>query len=420
MTTIAPPHGNTAPLEPRVKQTSRKGKKAWRRNVDITEEERGMDVLREDVRLGVSADAAPEDLFVLDTTGDDQVRQREFGKKRLRVDEILQPQSGVPALSTKPIKPAPAKPTRKLSPNETAKLNKALEQVKKRARTAGDKTAPADPAAEAAKRFSIWGEEEAAAVPAPVPASQQQPQYKAPITMRKVPLVKQITPGVQVDDAGLSYRPDPQAHQSLLQAAINEEVKRIMTLEEFQARAPTRRAQKSNETGMTVDEHNDESGSDDEDAQDNHATGFESYSAQPAPKRRTQTERNKRRRIFLEQQALARKRKAKAFLKKLDKLPQFQAILDQQQETQQERLARKAKARAEQERTPRPPPQPVEVQLTEDLAPSLRALKPEGSVLKDRFRSLLARKVITASRVSKPQRAYALKVYEKRDYREFV
>ncbi|KAM6326943.1 ribosome biogenesis protein NOP53, partial [Alca torda] len=71
---------------------------------------------------------------------------------------------------------------------------------------------------------------------------------------------------------------------------------------------------------------------------------------------------------------------------------------------------------------PVPPPRyeepPLDLQLSEELAESLRTLKPEGSVLRDRFKSLQKRSLIEPRERAKFKRRYRLKYVEKRAFRE--
>lgn len=57
---------------PSAKQSSRKGKKAWRKNVDITAEETALEVAREEERVtgGKIKEKKDGKLFTIDTTGD--------------------------------------------------------------------------------------------------------------------------------------------------------------------------------------------------------------------------------------------------------------------------------------------------------------------------------------------------------------
>lgn len=55
-----------------LSQTSRKGKKAWRKNVDIRAEEKALEAQREEERLtgGQYSKKTDGDLFTIDKTGD--------------------------------------------------------------------------------------------------------------------------------------------------------------------------------------------------------------------------------------------------------------------------------------------------------------------------------------------------------------
>lgn len=63
------PAGTGAPSS---KQASRKGKKAWRKNVDITAEEAALEAARAEERLtgGKVESRSNESLFTIDTEGD--------------------------------------------------------------------------------------------------------------------------------------------------------------------------------------------------------------------------------------------------------------------------------------------------------------------------------------------------------------
>uniref|UniRef100_A0A8C5CJ42 Ribosome biogenesis protein NOP53 n=1 Tax=Gadus morhua TaxID=8049 RepID=A0A8C5CJ42_GADMO len=64
--------------------------------------------------------------------------------------------------------------------------------------------------------------------------------------------------------------------------------------------------------------------------------------------------------------------------------------------------------------------QDLEVQLTNELTGSLRTLKPEGSVLKDRFKSLQKRNLIEPRERAKFKRRLKIKYVEKRSFREIT
>ncbi|KAL9595742.1 MAG: hypothetical protein Q9179_004871, partial [Wetmoreana sp. 5 TL-2023] len=83
------------------KQPSRKGKKAWRKNVDVSEIQDGLETAREEViKGGIIAEKPSESLFTLDTLGSDQIRKSHKTSKPLKADEILAARSAVPSIST--------------------------------------------------------------------------------------------------------------------------------------------------------------------------------------------------------------------------------------------------------------------------------------------------------------------------------
>ncbi|KAF1634472.1 UNVERIFIED_CONTAM: Ribosome biogenesis protein NOP53, partial [Eudyptes pachyrhynchus] len=60
----------------------------------------------------------------------------------------------------------------------------------------------------------------------------------------------------------------------------------------------------------------------------------------------------------------------------------------------------------------------IDVQLSSELSGSLRTLKPEGHILRDRFKSFQKRNMIEPRERAKFKRKYKVKLVEKRAYRE--
>lgn len=85
------------------KQPSRKGKKAWRKNVDVTEVQEGLRLLKdEEIKGGVLAEKPSEELFVIDKKGSAEIRNAYFKQhKPLKADEILAQRSAIPAVDTR-------------------------------------------------------------------------------------------------------------------------------------------------------------------------------------------------------------------------------------------------------------------------------------------------------------------------------
>ncbi|KAH9986433.1 ribosome biogenesis protein Nop53/GLTSCR2, partial [Xylariaceae sp. FL0662B] len=101
MPVLQPPKGSTdAPAT--YKQPSRKGKKAWRKNVDVTEIQQGLDELNEEtIKGGVVAERPSDELFTFDTVGDASIPKKfpKHTSKSLKVDEIIAARSAVPSVS---------------------------------------------------------------------------------------------------------------------------------------------------------------------------------------------------------------------------------------------------------------------------------------------------------------------------------
>ncbi|TPX07641.1 uncharacterized protein E0L32_010639 [Thyridium curvatum] len=86
------------------KQPSRKGKKAWRKNVDVSEVEKGLEERNEQIiKGGLVAEKPSADLFTLDTVGDVAITKKHTkhaaARKGLKADEIIAARSAVPAVS---------------------------------------------------------------------------------------------------------------------------------------------------------------------------------------------------------------------------------------------------------------------------------------------------------------------------------
>eukprot|EP00842_Homolaphlyctis_polyrhiza_P005883 jgi/Hompol1/6296/HPOL_002207-RA len=64
-------------------------------------------------------------------------------------------------------------------------------------------------------------------------------------------------------------------------------------------------------------------------------------------------------------------------------------------------------------------PAPVEIQLKDEIAGSLRSLKPEGNMFLDRFKSFQERSIIEAMKKTKAQRKPRVKITESHDYKRF-
>lgn len=78
------------------KQPSRKGTKAWRKNIDLTQVSSGLENTRSElVAGGIIAEKDSDDLFTTDVAGDAEVARKQASQKLLKADEILAQRSAI-------------------------------------------------------------------------------------------------------------------------------------------------------------------------------------------------------------------------------------------------------------------------------------------------------------------------------------
>ncbi|GES64412.1 Nop53-domain-containing protein [Aspergillus terreus] len=412
-------------------QPSRKGKKAWRKNIDVTEVQEGLRLLKdEEIKGGVLAEKPSEELFTFDSFGSAEIRKTQHKKRKpLKADEILAQRSAIPAVDTRKrlnskvtdgvIEP---KVKRQKSDWVSRKEWLRLKQVAKE-NNPGKKV-------EGGTLYDPWADEEdnTPAMEDPQFDYLEKPKPKvAPDTLKQGPISLAANgkpvPAVRTPDAGTSYNPSFEEWDRLLQEQGQKEVEaEKKRLEE---------ERKEQERLRLIAEAKDDDGmvkSDDESAWE----GFESEYEKPdwlnkkRPERKTKTQRNKiKRRKEAERQAKWEARmkekeeqlaRAKAIAEEVSKrdLQVAQNSGDDSSEGDDTTLRRRplgGKNKA--------PEKPLEVVLPDELQDSLRLLKPEGNLLDDRFRTLIvqgkleSRKPVTQARKAKRE------VTEKWTYKDF-
>ncbi|KAL2817384.1 ribosome biogenesis protein Nop53/GLTSCR2 [Aspergillus granulosus] len=414
-------------------QPSRKGKKAWRKNVDVTEVQEGLRLLKdEEIKGGVLAEKPSEELFVIDTKGSSEIRDayRKQHKKILKSEEILAQRSAIGAVDTRKrgsskVTDGVIEPSTKKHKSDwvSKKEWQRLKQVAKEGNPLGKSSDGGF--------YDPWADE---ADPTPLDDPQfdylEKPKPKvAPDTLKQAPVSLaangKAVKSVQTPTAGTSYNPTFEEWDQLLQEqgqkAVEEEKKR---LEEERKEAERQRLidQAQNEDS--------DAKSDDESAWE----GFESEYEKPEwlnkkrPERKTKAQRNKiKRRKEAERQAKWEEQKKK----KEDQVTQAKAIAERLKE-QESQLASDGDGDDSSDegddttlrRKPfggklKAPEKPVEVVLPDELQDSLRLLKPEGNLLDDRFRTLIVQGKLEARKpISQPRKAKR-EVTEKWTYKDF-
>ncbi|KAJ5214872.1 hypothetical protein N7468_010551 [Penicillium chermesinum] len=402
------------------KQPSRKGKKAWRKNVDVTEVQEGLRLLKdEEIKGGIVAEKPSDELFIIDNTGSADVREKITKKhKPLKADEIIAQRSAIPAL-----------PGRKRgNPNLTdgvieqkSKKHKKdwvtqkellrLKQVAKDGtptNTSGNNEIY-DPWAEEGDETTAYDDPRFDFLEKPKPKVAPETLHQAPVSLAAN---GKPIPSVRTPQAGISYNPVFEEWDRLLvehgEQAVEEEKKR---LEEQKKEEEKQRliAEAQNDDGEVK--------SDDESAWE----GFESEYEKPEwlnkkrPERKTKAQRNKiKRRKEAERLAkweaqkakkesqieLAERLAAEAKERELAKQNDSDAD-DSEEEGDDTKLRRRALGGKH-----APPEKPLELVLPDELQDSLRLLKPEGNLLDDRFRTLIVQgKLESRKPVTQPRKA---------------
>lgn len=348
---------------------------------------------------GVVTEKPDQDLFVVDTVGDAK-SVRKFGEPKLRIDEILVPKSSIGAFTrAKSIKSGEIK--KGLSRVELQKVKKVGEKLLNKNKQKTEK-----------KPVDLWGDEEAVPV-AP---------FKAPETLKQLPHVG--TAAVDAPHPGISYNPVPEEHENVIKLAYEEEVQKLEHREKLKETVPRPDlilASQRVESVFTMDVDLPSSDDDEEEeaaAADENEVSADEQTKKKEPKRKTKAQRNRERRTKALQQEIERRKKQKQDLAALARLKELEAELED---------AKKSKEGAKNDTKSAPKKLskyefqalPMTVQLSDELADSLRTLKPEGNLFKERFKTLQKRSMIETRIPVTKRRRYEVKEVEKHSYKKF-
>ncbi|KAF9006987.1 ribosome biogenesis protein Nop53/GLTSCR2 [Cyathus striatus] len=421
-----------------LNQSSRKGKKAWRKNVDIQDVEQGLEDIRTEERVtGVALHKTQDrDLFQIDTTGDDNVRKlmpKKASLANLTSLKILHERSAVPAVFSRTI------PSQKRKSGLNAEEQERLLRMAKRPRK-GPFNSVMDPTefgrgsavlelSEAVKMsgaYDPWteGQQEE--------ESEEEELGMETVKKRKVkpPPTKHIRELIQVPaivepHQGTSYNPPVEAHQELLLQAVAAERKRLEEVErDAQVKRKMENARHLQQAdggdvapGMKLDSLNEEA-----DRSCEEEFGSED--------RKTKKQKITEKRVLAEKRALAARAANKRFLasiytaKSIRKsnartIEEREAASAAHKAAELERIRKKGLAGQRLGRH-KVPEGEIEVQLGEDLTESLRGLKPEGNLFRDRWLSLQQRALVEARLPVIPKkRRNRIIEYEKHAWKRF-
>lgn len=412
------------------KQPSRKGKKAWRKNVDIADVQSGLEALREEIIQGGPFSEKPSDeLFALDTIGSEEIKSKYKVAKPLKADEILAKRSVVPSVDTRKrgrvtdgvVEPASKKAKKDwVSKKEVARLRQVADRI-----THLDSEQIDGPGT----AFDLWATE-----PAIVPAEQTSeyvPKSKpkvAPPTIKRAPLAMTASGkpvrAVKIPDAGTSYNPSFEEWDDLLNRVGAEEV---AAEQERQAQAQAEADKQARIAAAAADEVANRTDNESE------WEGFETEAdetetiQQKRARRKTPAERNKIKRrkeaerLAKHEQRMGDKRKqAEQIMQAMISLAEKnENALATQQDTEDNNSDDDTKLRRRKLGNQPIPQKPLELVLPDELQESLRQLKPEGNLLQDRFRSLLVNGKIESRKPVLQPKKKRVKATEKWSYKDF-
>ncbi|KAK4189267.1 ribosome biogenesis protein Nop53/GLTSCR2 [Podospora australis] len=436
MPVLRGPSGDNDKAPSQYKQPSRKGKKAWRKNVDVTEIQQGLEELNTQIiKGGVIAEKASDDLFVLDVGRDTTISKKapKHVKKTLKADEIIAARSAVPAVPMRK-RPAHDKTTDGVLPAKRQRKDyvsgKELSRLKRVADGQHDSTVAVVDAT-----YDVWGE-------TPVPEIEKseflpirREPIKKPVTLGEQPISLSANgkpiPAIYKPKGADSYNPNVEEYLEKLEAekekARQAELKRIAELEA--ERAKLEAAAKSAAEAEAAEARADLSEWEEDSAWEGFESGGEELSVKvKRPRRKTQAERNKIKRRKeeerrLKHEAAMKKKNAQAERIKQIALEVAEAesrmelekteLSDASEEGDDEKLRRRQLGRY------KLPEKDLELKLVDELEDSLRRLKPEGNLLKDRYRSMLVRGKMEARRKIPFKKQANTKITEKWTYKDF-
>ncbi|KAJ3498716.1 hypothetical protein NLJ89_g10182 [Agrocybe chaxingu] len=419
-------------------QSSRKGKRAWRKNVNIEDVEEVLEEMRVEERVTGAAlsKTADEDLFQIDLKGDDKRLVRHilprFSTSQLTSAKILAQRSAVPAVVSR----ATSKRKSTVSREDKEKLLRITKRPRKGPLNSimdPSEYAPGSGIVELSKAvkqsgtYDPWQEGSSAEEVKDGLETVEKKKPKVPTTTKTRDLIE--VPAIVEPHQGTSYNPPADAHEELIIKAASMEEKRVKEAEKLaEVKKKIDAAKNTQEedgdfiaSGMKVQEL----GPDEEQISDS-----PSRSNTTSKPRKTKAKKNKATRLLAEKRALAERAQRKRLLASINdarsiRKANSRLFSAREKEREQRRLAlveklKKQGMAGQKLGKHKVPEGEIDVQLGEDLSENLRGLKPEGNLFRDRFQSLQQRALIEPRvRVLPKKRTHRIVEYEKHAWKKF-
>ena len=377
---------------------------------------------------GILSEKTADELFAIDTTGSEQIKNDYVKKhKPLKADEIIAARdSSIPALEQRKRKIADVAPAPggKRSKSGNYVSHKELQRLKNIAYNAEQHQKHAAPTKSA--DYDPWAVEPAPQDPRFSFLEEKKPKVE-PVTIKHAPISLAASgkpfKAVSKPEAGKSYNPAFEDWQAILTREGEKEVaaerQRLHAAREEAEKLEKALAEAAKPDPVSDEEYESAWESEWEGIQSGGEEAAAAWLTKKRPERKTPAERNKiKRRKELERQEKwnkqmkkrdeqqARIRQIAAELKKKEEdARKAQVAIAGEESSDEERQEEKLRRR---KFGKNPIPEaPLEVVLADELQDSLRALKPEGNLLKDRYRNLLLNGKVEARRQAvhkKPRR----------------
>ncbi|EGX95745.1 p60 domain protein [Cordyceps militaris CM01] len=431
---------NDAPSQ--YKQTSRKGKKAWRKNVDVTDVQKGLEELNEEIiQGGVIRERDSADLFAIDIEGDSQISKKypKHAKKTLKADEILNRRSAVPAVpmrkrfgdnTTNGLVPVKRQRSDWVTHKNLARLQRIADGQHETTIQVNDAT------------FDLWDAPQE--VEPETKLDHTKLHVKVPKTMKQMPISLvasgKAVPAVQKPSGGYSYNPVFTDYEERLaqesEKAVEAEKKRLAAEEAAQLKQDA--AAKSAAEAEAAEERANMSEWEEDSEWEGFQSGVEDAGSSSAaaaakrPKRKTQVQRNRIKRRREDEQLAKHKAAIKARRLQEARIRELAAELDAKEQARalallnagdsesEGELRGTEKLRRRQLGKYKLPEHDLELVLPDELQESLRLLRPEGNLLQDRYRSMVVRGKVETRRHIPFHRQARTKATEKWTHKDFI
>uniref|UniRef100_A0A3B5L7E9 Ribosome biogenesis protein NOP53 n=1 Tax=Xiphophorus couchianus TaxID=32473 RepID=A0A3B5L7E9_9TELE len=433
------PSDPTASVGSRRKRVNKNKKKNWNKYSDVNDVDEFLEDVRHQERTtgGLLSEKADDSLFFLDLGQPEkpqpqgELKRKGKASRPLRIDLILKPDSLVPPPkdilayqqpNAKKLRRIAEKAERLAAKGVVPRKQKRLLNRRPIDRTVKKAVAEANNNPDR-DYYDIWGQELSAD-----PWYLQQTGKKLVKRPAKLNEKPSVLPAVEVIAPGGSYNPDFFSHQALLQEAHQVEVQKKKQEDKLERQLAINKKDKATEEtnlreqveGLVEEENDDEELAPSK--EDDEAALAAIAVTQKKSEKQIKKEKAEK---FKEQQRLTSRRQTER-QQQLFQLRSIKASIRQQEEkTKSKQMQRRIKQEAQKAQPRRlgklkfQAPD-LDVQLSDELAGSLRQLKPEGSILKDRFKSFQKRNLIEPRERAKFKRKLKVKYVEKRAFREIT